>query len=153
MCDRSLISLGPNETGGVFKTLFFFSGAPSPDFSLLSLLHITVIILDYITMGFSPYIDRYMYCCRKWFEVWLPHGPFSHIPSYFLYYSFSLFQSFLGNHHCLVDKVYMYYRSLYILRPYKNVKMWQRNSRSQAAGAILFINGFTTRWNDQSTAY
>ena len=139
MCDRSLISLGPNETGGVFKTLFFFSGAPSPDFSLLSLLHITVIILDYITMGFSPYIDRYMYCCRKWFEVWLPHRPFSHISSYFLYYSFNLFQSFLGNHHCLVDKVYMYYRSLYILRPYKNVKMWQRNSRSQVRNLIRRI--------------
>ena len=49
------------------------------------------------------------------------------------------FKVLLGNHYCLVHKVYMYYRSLYFIRPYKNVKMYQRNSRSQAVGAILCV--------------
>ena len=47
------------------------------------------------------------------------------------------FKVLLGNHYCLVHKVYMYYRSLYFIRPYKIVKIFRSNSRSQAVGAIL----------------
>ena len=134
----ALIFIKVQCNGQSSQITILLSGPPLSNFTLLSFLHITIIILDYISMDFSPYNDRYISCCRVWLvDFGITVGCFYTCLNIFYTILLIFSKTSLFNHYYLVRKIYMYSRFLYFTRPHKINKVSQSKYGSQAAAAIL----------------